>query len=214
MTSPLSRLASVAARRPRATTLTVLAAIVALLAGAVFAGGSFKDDFTVPGIESQKAQDVLEQRFPAQSGTQATVVFTGKGLDRPSDKRRIGAALATIGRQPHVTAVEDPFTTPDRLSTDGQTAYATVSYDQTATDLDKKARERLENATAGLPAAGIAVAMSGEPIDGAATGGFPVGEVVGLLIAVLLMLLVLRNLRATRNALGAAFVGIGFGFAA
>ena len=56
-------------RRPRAATLSVLAVLVALIAGAVFAGGSFKDDFTVPGIESQKAQDLLEQRFPAQSGT-------------------------------------------------------------------------------------------------------------------------------------------------
>ena len=54
--------------------------------------------------------------------------------------------------------------------------------------------------------------MSGEPIDGAATGGFPIGEVVGLAIAVLLLIAVLRNLRAARNALGAAFAGIGLGF--
>ena len=120
--------------------------------------------------------------------------------------------LATIGRQPHVVAVEDPFTTPGRVSKDGATAYATVSYDQTATDLDSKARERLEQATAALPNAGIDVALSGEPIDGAATGGFPIGEVVGLAIAVLLLIAVLRNLRAARNALGAAFAGIGLGF--
>src|SRR5262249_37006084 len=80
------------------------------------------------------------------------------------------------------------------------------------TDLDPKARERLERATAGLPGHGIAVAMSGEPIDGAATGGFPVGEVIGLVIAVLLLIAVLRNLRAARNALGAAFAGVGLGF--
>jgi RND superfamily putative drug exporter len=54
--------------------------------------------------------------------------------------------------------------------------------------------------------------MSGEPIDGAATGGFPVGEVIGLAIAVLLLVAVLRNLRAARNALGVAFAGIGLGF--
>src|SRR4051794_8497661 len=176
MTSLLSRLALVVGRRPRAVTLTVLAVLIALIGGAVAVGGSFKDDFTVPGIESQKAQDLLEQRFPAQSGTQATLVFTGKALDH----QRIGAVLATIGRQPHVVAVEDPFKTPDRVAKDGRTAYATVSYDQTATELDAKARERLEQATAGLSSAGIAVAMSGEPIDGAATGGFPVGEVIGL----------------------------------
>jgi RND superfamily putative drug exporter len=210
MSSPLSRLAVLAGRRPRATTLSVVAVLIALIAGAVLAGGSFKDDFTVPGIESQKAQDLLEQRFPAQAGTSATLVFTGARLDRA----KIDRALGAIAEQPHVVGVEDPFKTPGRLSKDGRTAYATVSYDQTATDLDAKAHARLEQATAGLPAAGVAVAMSGEPVDGAATGGFPIGEVAGLAIAVALLLFVLRSFRATRNALGAAFAGIGFGFAA
>jgi RND superfamily putative drug exporter len=95
------------------------------------------------------------------------------------------------------------------VSDNGRVAYTTVGYDQTATDLDGGARERLEEATAGMN-----VAMSGEPIDGAATGGFPIGEVIGLGIAVLLLIAVLRNLRAAGNALFAAFAGIGFGFGA
>ena len=216
MTSLLSHIAAFAGRRPRIATLVVLLGLTAFIGGAIAAGGSFKDDFTVPGIESQKAQDLLEQRFPAQSGTQATLVFSAPdgGLDRPGAEREIGAALAEIERQPHVVSVEDPFKTPDRLSDDGRTAYATVSYDQTATALDAAARERLEDATAGLPRSGVDVAMSGEPIDGAATGGFPIGEVIGLAIAVLLLIAVLRNLRAARNALGAAFAGIGLGFGA
>jgi RND superfamily putative drug exporter len=206
MTSLLSRIASLVGRRPRVATLVVLLGIAALIGGAVAVGGSFKDDFTVPGIESQKAQDLLEQRFPAQSGTQATLVFSSDGR---LDQGAIDAALDDVARQPHVVSVDDP-----RVSDDGHVAYATVSYDQTATDLDAAARERLEDATAKLPGSGVDVAMSGEPIDGAATGGFPVGEVIGLAIAVLLLVAVLRNLRAARNALGAAFAGIGFGFGA
>ena len=194
----------------------VLLAVTAVIGGAIAAGGSFKDDFTVPGIESQQAQDLLEKRFEAQSGTQAVVVFsTGDGaLERSGPKRDIQTALAKISRQPHVASVEDPFQTAGRLSGDGRTAFATVSYDQTATDLDTAARDRLEDATAGVQRSGVDVAMSGEPIDGAATGGFPIGEVIGLLIAVILLVAVLRNLRAARNALGAAFAGIGLGFGA
>src|ERR671914_1385238 len=156
MTFLLRRIASLAARRPRVTSLAVLLAVAALAAGAVAAGGSFEDDFTVPGIESQKAQDLLEQRFPAQSGTQATLVFSAPdgGLERSGANREIGVALSEIARQPHVVSVEDPFKTPDRLSDDGRTAYATVNYDQDATALDASARERLEDATAGLPRSG------------------------------------------------------------
>jgi putative drug exporter of the RND superfamily len=216
MSPLLSHIVTLVTRRPRIATLVLLLGITAVIGGAIAVGGSFKDDFTVPGIESQKAQDLLERRFPAQSGTQATLVFSAPdgGLDRPGAKREIGAALSEIGRQPHVVSVDDPFKTPDRVSDDGHVAYATVGYDQTATALDAAARERLDDATAALPRSGVDVAMSGEPIDGAATGGFPVGEVIGLTIAVLLLIAVLRNLRAARNALGAAFAGIGLGFGA
>ena len=184
MTSLLSHIASLVGRRPRAATLAVLLAVAAVIGGAVAVGGSFKDDFTVPGIESQKAQDLLEKRFEAQSGTQAVVVFsTGDGaLERPAPKRDIQAALAKIARQPHVAGVEDPFDAAGRLSDDGRTAFATVSYDETATDLDAAARDRLEDATSGLQRSNVDVAMSGEPIDGAATGGFPIGEVIGCLL--------------------------------
>jgi RND superfamily putative drug exporter len=215
MTSLLSRIATLAGRRPRATTYAVVLAVLALLAGGIAAGGAFKDDFTVPGIESQRAQDLLAERFPTRSGTEATVVFsTRQGELEGPQAARIHSALDAISRQPHVVSVEDPFEEPGRLSADRATAFAQIGFDQTADDLDPAARERLEDATAALPASGVGVAMSGEPIDGAATGGFPIGEVAGLAIAALLLIVVLRSLRAARNALAAAFAGLGLGFGA
>ncbi len=206
MTSLLSSIATVVGRHPRRATALILVVIAAVIGGAVAAGGAFKDDFSVPGIESQRAQDLLEQRFPAQSGTQATLVFSSDGK---LAERELSGPLAAIERQPHVASVDAP-----RVSEDGRTAFATVSYDQTATELDAKARERLEDATGGLERAGVDVAMSGEPIDGAATGGFPIGELIGLAIAIVLLIAVLRSLRAARNALGVALAGLGLGFGA
>ncbi|HTE60814.1 MAG TPA: MMPL family transporter, partial [Solirubrobacteraceae bacterium] len=180
MSSLLRRVAALATRRPRLATVLVLLAVPVVLAGAIAAGGGFEDDFTVPGIESQKAQDLLEARFPAQSGTQATVVFTSRdGTLQPRDVR---GALDAIGRQPHVVSVEGL-----QISEDGRTGFAVVGYDEPADALDAKPRERLEDATAGLPAAGVDVAMAGEVVDGAATGGFPIGEAIGLALAVVLL---------------------------
>ena len=204
MTSLLSWLASVMGRRPRIATFAVLFAVIALIGGGMAVGGAFKDDFTVPGIESQTAQDLLEARFPQQSGTSAVVVFSSDDAQLSADA--LAPTIKTIEGQPHVTAVE-----PLRTSEDGRTAFATVSYDQDATDLGADARKQLETATAKLPA-GVAVAMSGEPIDGAATGGFPIGELAGLLIAVALLIAVLKSVRAARNALGTALVGVAAGF--
>ena len=203
MTSLLTHLASLAGRRPRLATLAVLLGICGIVAGAVAAGGGFKDDFTVPGIEAQKAQDLLEQRFPAQSGTSATVVFHAR--DGKLARGDLAAPLAAIGKQPHVVSVEDL-----RVARDGRTAFAQVDYDKPADDLGAKPRERLKAATAGI--AGVDVALAGEVIDGEATGGFPIGEVLGLVLAVVLLIVVLRSLRAAGNALLAAFAGIGLGF--
>ena len=210
MTSPLRLLASLVGRRPRLATLLVLLAVPLVAGGAIAAGGGFEDDLTVPGIESQQAQDLLEARFPAQAGTHATVVFTARdGELRPG---AIDGALAAIARQPHVASVTGPFDAPGQRSEDGRTGFATVGYDRAAEDLDAGPRERLEAATGALPAGGVDVAMSGEVIDGAATGGFPIGEVVGIVLAVILLVVVLRSLRAAGNALLAAFAGIGLGF--
>ena len=121
-----------------------------------------------PGHRVPAAQDLLEQRFAAQSGTQATLVFSAQhGAVRPSAR-----SARRSPRSDSPTWSRSRIRHARRVSDDGRTAYATVSYDQTATDLDAKARDRLEDATAGLPGRRD-VAMSGEPIDGAATGGFP-----------------------------------------
>ena len=127
MTSLLSRIASLVGRRPRAATLAVLLALIALIGGAVAAGGSFKDDFTVPGIESQKAQDLLEQRFPAQSGTQATSSSAPRApLARARHQRRARQDRGAAPRQRRRRSL------PAGASEDGRTAFATVNYDQTA----------------------------------------------------------------------------------
>ena len=99
MTALLSRIALLVGRRPRAASLTVVLALMAIIGGAVAAGSSFKDDFTVPGIESQKAQDLLEQRFSAQSGTQATIDFSD-ALDRPGPRADIDHARQDRGSAP------------------------------------------------------------------------------------------------------------------
>ena len=45
---------------------------VALAAGA---GGGFVNNFTLPGTESQRALDLLQERFPQQAGDSSQIVF-------------------------------------------------------------------------------------------------------------------------------------------
>ena len=52
-----------------------LAVLVGVIALAVAFGGTKNNKFEVPGTESQQAQELLEQKYPAASGTYARVVF-------------------------------------------------------------------------------------------------------------------------------------------
>jgi putative drug exporter of the RND superfamily len=61
-----------------------------------------------PGAQSQKAEDLLEERFPAQAGGTASVVFHAKSgtLTDPANQAAIEQTQANLapGTAPHVTA--------------------------------------------------------------------------------------------------------------
>ena len=89
MATFLGTLAASAAGHWKRSLAIVAVVLVALGAAAGAAGGSFVDDFRTPGTESQRAMDVLDERFPAASGDTANVVFAVEaGTLRASDRRQ------------------------------------------------------------------------------------------------------------------------------
>src|SRR4029453_716277 len=71
---PLGRLGRVAyRRRGRGSPLWVAALATAAWLSVAFAG-DFQADYSAPGSDSRAALDLLEQRFPAQSGATIDVV--------------------------------------------------------------------------------------------------------------------------------------------
>src|SRR6266571_8517051 len=107
---PLGRLARLAYRRRGRTVLVWVAALaVAVSLSAAFAG-SFSADYTAPGSDSRQAQDLLAQRFPAQSGDTISVVVRSSGaITAAATRADVRALLSELGRQPHVAGVVDPY---------------------------------------------------------------------------------------------------------
>ena len=208
MTSLLRNLARATTRRPRLSIAVLVLLLVAAIGAGTSAGGELVDDFSVPGIESQRAQDLIAERFPGQGGDSATVVLTGDLGERAG---AIGTAMERIADAPHVSAVEDPLAR-GQIADDGRTAFATVTYDETANELGADARERLEAATAPLEREGVEVALSGQVVDAGNEVRVPIGELAGVLAAIVLLLAVLRSVRATLASLLTAFLGVGAGF--
>src|ERR1700712_5036534 len=109
MTRLLYRLGRWCVRRRRTVLAVWIIAAIGLIVGGSLAGGDESATFTIPGAEAQHAIDVLESRFPAQSGTSAQLVFAvddGR-LSDTANAAAVTAALADIAAQPDVTGVSE-----------------------------------------------------------------------------------------------------------
>ena len=77
-------------------------------------GGKTNDKFSVPGTESQQAQELLEQKYPAASGTYARLVFAapeGEKLTDAENKAAVEASLAKASQAKDVPGVTSPYET-------------------------------------------------------------------------------------------------------
>jgi putative drug exporter of the RND superfamily len=204
----LGRLAAAAAGHWKRSLALVAAVLIGIGTLAATVGGDFADDFGTPGSESQQALDLLTQRFPAQSGDTATLVFAvGRGTLRDGvQAAAIARTASVVRRQPHVTGVAAP-----QLSREGRIGFLTVQYDRPAQDLQREPGKRLVGVASIGERAGIEVSRRGPVVDQAEQASAPVGELLGLAVAMLVLTLVFRSVVAMALTLIASLIALAGG---
>ena len=184
--------------------------VVVLLGAAVGAGGEAADDFAIPGTESQEALDLLRAHTPALAGADSTLVFSVEE-GRLSDARpraAIESALQRVGGLAGVERVADPFAEGATVSRDGRVAAVDVRYSTDPADLEKDDGERLEAAARTAESGGVDVAARGILIDLASQQEAPLGELIGVGIAIVLLTLLFRSKAAMAATLVGALMGV------
>jgi RND superfamily putative drug exporter len=150
------------------------------------AAGDYVNSFRLPGTESQRAYDLLKDRFPQQSGDTASVVFAvkdGRVLD-PAHRATIEKVRSTIEKSPEVVAVGDPFAKGAPVSRDGRITFAQIQFKHSGGDIDVKSVKTMsENALALDGKAGVQVALGGDTIHWANAQQGGAGEFIGILVA-------------------------------
>lgn len=196
----------------------VLIAWVLLLLGTVaagrLAGGSFTNDLTISGADSQAAYDTLRARFPDMSGDgMQVVIHSAKGVTTPDVRRTVEAAVAKTRTDPAVAAARSPYGPAGRMiSADGRTAIAAVQFAQRAKDIPEGAVERAQAAFDPVRDQGVRVAFGGAAVQ---TPSGPSGsEVLGLAAAVIVLLIAFGSLFAMLVPIVTALMGVGVGIAA
>ncbi|WP_405809080.1 MMPL family transporter [Streptomyces sp. NBC_01520] len=217
MATFLYRLGRLAFRRRRTVVLLWLAVLAAVGAAAVTAPAASDDGSFMPGIEAQKAFDLMEQRFPGSdsAGADARIVFVapdGRKVTGAGSRAAIGTLVDEVGAGAQVAGAVSPFRA-DAVSEDASTAYATVSYEVKAADLTDASKEALESAVEEARDAGLTVDVGGTALaTQPAAGG--VAEGIGVLIAAVVLLITFGSMAAAGLPLLTALIGVGISMAA
>jgi len=213
MASLLYRLGRTAYRRRRPVVIAWVAFVAFMVFGALALAQPTVNSFSVPGTESQQALGVLEEKFPALSaaGASARVVVqapAGQTLTTPANKAAVESLVAKLKGAPQVAAVLDPFQV-GAVNPTGTTAYIQVSYSVSASYVSGDARTALLDSVATARDAGLTAEVGGTAVRTTTIG--EIGEVVGVLVAAVVLVLTLGSLVAAGLPLVAALVGIGIG---
>jgi RND superfamily putative drug exporter len=174
--------------------------------------GKTSDTFTLPGIESIEAFDLIKERTPdaAPDGATARVVFQapeGQSLESADNKAAVLASIDAIESK-NVVGVGDPFAT-GTVSKDGRTAYATVSYAKQSIELTDADREALENAPEAAEEGGLKVAIGGDALQEIPHGG--TAELIGVGVAIVVLLITFGSVLMAGMPLLTALIGVGIG---
>jgi RND superfamily putative drug exporter len=210
MATFLHRVGQWSFRRRRAVLLIWLAVVAAVSIGAVSASEAPKDSASMPGIESQEAFDLVGERFPgaAADGAQARVVFVaepGQTVTSDANRAAIDQLVTTAAKGPQVAEATSPFEA-DAVSKDGSTAYATVTYKVASDDLTAASKAALTKAVEQARDAGLTVEVGGSALETEASQGL--GEVLGVLVAAVVLVITFGSLAAAGLPLLTAIVGV------
>jgi len=201
-TGALARWTRACANHPWRVVFGWVGIVVVLIALVGTVGGSLRDEFEIPGSDTQKATDLIEAEFASEQGGVLNVVFAapeGERLDTPARRAAIREAIARL-RSPEfkptdatagLVSVGNPFS-EETSSDDGRIAYSEAQFDQTIEDEDRDAVVAVQDAVREtVEPTGVTVEYNGEaefpPIEQG------MSELLGLLAAIIVLLLVFRT---------------------
>jgi RND superfamily putative drug exporter len=220
-TGLLARWTRACASHPWRVIIGSLAAIATLVVLVVTVGGSLKDEFEIPGSDTQKATDLIESEFSSEQGAVLNLVFAapaGQRLDTPERKEAVEAAVAKLKSaefkpkegKAGIESVGDPFS-DETFSDDGRIAYAEAQFSETIETEDRPEVVAVEDAVRKtVEPAGVTAEFNGDaefpPIEQGTQ------ELLGFLAAAIVLLIVFRTFVAAAIPISLALVAVGTAF--
>src|SRR5690349_13334493 len=168
---PLGRLAQLAYRRRGRVLVAWAVALAAAFGLSAAFGGDFSTGTSAPGSDSEHAQRLLSERFPAQSGDTVKVVVRADDVTTAVVQGRVNALLGELRGMPHVRSVENPYAVKGSVTPDGRMLVARVYLDvSNANDIPVEDTKRMLAAAETAGRDGVQVALGGLAVSSSLVG--------------------------------------------
>ncbi|MEW1648928.1 MMPL family transporter [Streptomyces sp. NPDC091219] len=187
----------------------LLVAVAALGADRAW-GGTYDDDFSLPGTSVQTGSDLLDAHgSKAVRGTASQIVLHTDSGTIDAHRDAVGDTVAELAKLPDVLSVTDPLTNPGALSADGATGIVTVRFTESPAKFDKSYLDRVDDAVRPLRTDHVQVEYGG-PLGQLArpTAADRLSEAIGLIIAVVVLLIGFGSIAAALLPLLTAVVAL------
>ncbi|ONI80077.1 hypothetical protein ALI22I_42345 [Saccharothrix sp. ALI-22-I] len=209
----LRRLGLAAYRRRLLVVLLWLVVLVGSGVGALTLSGTTTNNFSIPGQESSTALEKIQAEFGAGGASARVVVQAPEGqtLTTPENAQAIGKLVADLDALPGVSSASNPLDpAAPTINAEQNTAYSRVTYDAPVGGVTPEEQTALLDAVDDFRATGLTVEVTGEATQVPPhVGG--VAEVIGVVIALLILALTYGSLVTAGMNLLTAASGVGIG---
>ena len=163
---------------------------------------------SIPGTQAQMAIDRLGQLFPGGGNSSGSIVFHTTIKSVSDFQSGINASLAKVKAVAGVVNVVSPFDNPQATSSDGKTAYALVQFEKGANQIDQDTLDKIADITTNLNSAELQVERDGNFISKGPGEIIGPTEILGMIIALLVLFLTFGALVSAGTPLLIALLGV------
>ncbi|MFF1439009.1 MMPL family transporter [Streptomyces sp. NPDC058295] len=208
----LRRLGAWCARHFVIVIVAWIVAVIALQAVNRSVGGTYEDNFQLPGVQSTEGLDVLKEHDPQAGGYSSQIVLhDDQAVSTLSSQ--LSTAVGDLQKLPHVLSAQNPLSVTSSkvgpVSSDGKTAYVTVRFDVQPSTLGDDYLTGVDKAVQPLRAAGADVEYGGSLGELARPAANDrISELIGFAVAIVVLLVGFGSVIAAGLPLVTALISV------